>query len=135
VRPYAAGVLGCPPDELDTQLDALQAKAKAAHATLRVDAARPRPRPHRPLRLSRTTTAARPCLPALVAGSERAAELDNSSSSGTPSAWAVWAAWPIGSGRGGLEQLARDLSAPAYSRASESRYGPGRNPLRTSPAY
>ena len=33
-------MLGCAPDELDAELDALQAKAKAhAHATLRVDAA------------------------------------------------------------------------------------------------
>jgi hypothetical protein len=35
----AAGVLNCAPDELDAQLDALQAKAKAAHAILHVDAA------------------------------------------------------------------------------------------------
>jgi len=36
-RRHATSVLGCAPDELDTELDALQARAKASGATLRVD--------------------------------------------------------------------------------------------------
>jgi hypothetical protein len=38
-RTQAASILGCAPDELDTELDALQARAKATHATLRIDGA------------------------------------------------------------------------------------------------